>query len=84
MSGVGILYAVVKKDFLLITSGTLREPLYLSEFPFPHILKKGIAMLTLCFFPFQNDHHQQQYFHFMMHFEEPEFWSTPENMFIDS
>ena len=41
-------------------------------------------MLTLCFFPFQNDHHQQQYFHFMMHFDEPEFWSTPENMFIDS
>lgn len=60
MSGGDVLYAVVK-DFLLIRSGTLREPLYLSEFPFSHNIKKGIAMLTLCFFPFQNNHHQQQY-----------------------
>lgn len=36
MSGGDVLYAVVK-DFLLIRSGTLREPLYLSEFPFSHI-----------------------------------------------
>ena len=37
MSGGDILYAAVKKDFLLIRCGTLREPLYLSEFPFPHM-----------------------------------------------